>query len=296
MAALHGEFHQDRIELRDGCGEVALIDLERLPRGPGLVDHSIQSGSLDPAPPIPLGRRRDFAAGTEPCEPVSYENHGQSVCSTRLERIHFREPGRTDAPYWLREECQPNVRDSRLQCVEDVLSRWITPQWWRTRRDRRVGERGNCRCSRRIQSSTRSALIPDLLRCSTVLVCPANRSNLASPPPFSSSLHERARATARTERQIPCPFGLLFALLGVQQPSGATSKGTKVRRCPAGVFGTHVCPSPGTYPRRFPRWRPLSSVTSTVVASRDIAGIGDRYRVSISVPSSGTDRQPTERR
>jgi hypothetical protein len=129
-----------RAKERRTAGIAETYPARKLPRGLGLVDDPIQSGGLNPAPSIPLGRWRDFAAGTELCEPVSYENHGQSARSTRFERIHFREPCRTDAEYGLREECQPNVRDSRIRCVEDVLSRRITSEWWRTRRDRGVGD------------------------------------------------------------------------------------------------------------------------------------------------------------
>ena len=52
----------------------------KLPRGPRLINDAIQFGSLDPAPPVPLRGRRDFAAGPELCEPVTHEDHGQSAC------------------------------------------------------------------------------------------------------------------------------------------------------------------------------------------------------------------------
>ena len=83
----------------------------KLPRGPRLINDSIQFGSLDPAPPVPLRGRRDFAAGPELCEPVTHEDHGQSACSTRLERIDFREPCWADAAYGLGEQCQADIRD-----------------------------------------------------------------------------------------------------------------------------------------------------------------------------------------
>ena len=40
-----------------------------------------------------------------------------------------------DAAYGLGEEGQADIRDSRIQCVENVLGRRITSQWRRTRRD-----------------------------------------------------------------------------------------------------------------------------------------------------------------
>src|SRR6185503_14258260 len=95
-----------RAEERRPAGIAKTYPARKLPRGPRLIDDPIQFGSLDPAPPIPLGGRRDFATGTQLCEPVTYENHGQSARGTRLERINFREPCRTDATYGLCEKCQ----------------------------------------------------------------------------------------------------------------------------------------------------------------------------------------------
>ena len=127
-----------RVEERGPAGIAKTYPTRKLPRGPRLIDDSIQFGSLDPAPPVPLGGRRDLAAGPELCEPVTHENHGQSACGTRLERIDFREPSRADAADGLGEECQADIRDSRIQCVEDVLGRRITSQWRRTRWNRGV--------------------------------------------------------------------------------------------------------------------------------------------------------------
>ena len=127
-----------RVKERGPAGIAKTYPTRKLPRGPRLIDDSIQFGSLDPAPPVPLGGRRDLAAGPELCEPVTHENHGQSACSTRLERIDFREPSRADAADGLGEECQADIRDSRIQCVEDVLGRRITSQWRRTRWNRGV--------------------------------------------------------------------------------------------------------------------------------------------------------------
>ena len=67
------------------------------------------------------------------------------------------------------------ARSFRLSGRQSSTSAWetrIAPSNGFRRRS--TLERGNCRCSRPIQCSTRSALIPDLLRCSTASVCPAD--------------------------------------------------------------------------------------------------------------------------
>jgi len=128
-----------RAEERRPAGIAKTDPARKLPRGPRLIDDSIQSGSLDPAPPVPLRGRRDFAAGPELREPVTHENHGQSACSARLEGIDSREPCRADAADGLGEECEADIRDSRIRCMEHVLSRRIAPQGWRAGWDRWVG-------------------------------------------------------------------------------------------------------------------------------------------------------------
>ena len=81
-----------RAKERGPAGIAKTDPARKLPRGPRLIDDSIQFGSLDPAPPVPLRRRQNIAAGPELYESVADENHRQSACSTRLERIDVREP------------------------------------------------------------------------------------------------------------------------------------------------------------------------------------------------------------